>query len=106
MTDPNAPVNPNFYATNKLFSNGTKQEKIRRDKIAQKMIRNVKILKLNEMKKHGDDLYEIHLINEKALIDAFNDKKLKSKRLIKKAKKIIKMREEAAAKKAEQKEAS
>ena len=101
MADLNAPVNPNFKADNKLISNGTRWEKLRRDREWQRMIRNVKTLKLDEMKKHGDELYEIHLINEKALIDAFNDKRLKSKRLIKKAKKIIKKREEAAKKKAE-----
>lgn len=99
MTDSNLPVNPNFKADNKLISNGTRWEKFRREEKARKIIRNVKTLKLDEMKKHGDELYEIHLVNEKALIDAFNDKRLKSKRLIKKAKKVIKRREEEKNKK-------
>lgn len=87
-------IDPNFKADNKLISNGTRWEKFKHEEKARKIIRNVKTLKLDEMKKHGDDLYEIHLVNEKALIDAFKDKKLKSKRLIKKAKKIIKRRKE------------
>lgn len=96
MADSNLPVNPNFKADNALISSGTRWEKFRHEEKARKIIRNVKTLKLDEMKKHGDDLYEIHLVNEKALIDAFNDKRLKSKRLIKKAKKVIKRREEEA----------
>ena len=94
-------INPNFYATNKLISNGTREEKLRRDRIAQKMIRHVESMDLKDMKEHGDKVYDIYIANETALIEAFNNKQLKSKNLIKKAKKIIKKREESASKKKE-----
>lgn len=92
-------INPNFYATNKLISNGTREEKLKRDRLAQKMIKNVEVMNLKDMKKHGDEVYDAYVANETALIEAFNNKKLKSKNLIKRAKKIIKRREEASKKK-------
>ena len=92
-------INPNFYATNKLISNGTREEKLRRDRLAQKMIKHVKVMNLKDMKKHGDEVYDAYVANETALIEAYNNKQLKSKNLIKKAKKIIKRREEASKKK-------
>lgn len=92
-------IDPNFYATNKLISNGTREEKLRRDRIAQKMIKHVESMNLKEMKEHGDNVYAAYLANETSLIEAFNNKQLKSKNLIKKAKKIIKRREEASKKK-------
>ena len=88
-------IDPNFKADNKLISNGTREEKLRRDRIAQKMIKHVKSMNLKDMKKHGDDVYAAYLANETSLVEAFNNKQLKSKSLIKKAKKIIKKREEA-----------
>ena len=91
-------MNGQVVYSNALISNGTRQEKFRRDRIADKMIKHVKTMDLKEMKKHGDEVYEIHINNETALIQAYNDKKLKSKGLIKKAKKAIKRREEAAKK--------
>ena len=94
-------INPNFYATNKLISSGTREEKLRRDRLAQKMIKHVEVLNLKDMKKHGDDTYDAYIANETALVEAFNNKQLKSKNLIKKAKKIIKRREEASKKKEE-----
>lgn len=94
-------INPNFYATNKLISNGTREEKLKRDRLAQKMIKNVEVMNLKDMKKHGDEVYDAHVANETALIEAFNNKQLKSKNLIKRAKKIIKKREEFASKKKE-----
>ena len=87
-------IDPNFKADNKLISNGTREEKLKRDRIAQKMIRHVESMNLKDMKKHGDDVYAAYLANETSLIEAFNNKQLKSKNLIKKAKKIIKRREE------------
>lgn len=91
-------MNGQIVYSNALISNGTRQEKFRRDRIADKMIKHVKTMDLKEMKKHGDEAYEIHINNETALIQAYNDKRLKSKNLIKKAKKAIKRREEAAKK--------
>ena len=92
-------IDPNFKADNKLISNGTREEKLKRDRIAQKMIRHIESMNLKDMKKHGDDVYAAYLANETSLIEAFNNKQLKSKNLIKKAKKIIKKREETSKKK-------
>jgi len=83
-------IDSNFKADNKLISNGTREEKLKRDRIAQKMIKHVKVMNLKDMKKHGEEAYDIHIANETALLEAFKEKKLKSKALIKKAKKIIK----------------
>ena len=92
-------IDPNFKADNKLISNGTREEKLKRDRIAQKMIIHIESMNLKDMKKHGDDVYAAYLANETSLIEAFNNKQLKSKNLIKKAKKIIKKREETSKKK-------
>ena len=73
----------------------TKTERVRHDRITSNAIKTVKSLKLDEMKKHGDELYDIHVAKEDNLINAYNDKRLKSKALIKQAKKIIKKRAEA-----------
>jgi hypothetical protein len=56
-------------------------------------------MNLKDMKKHGDKVYDAYVANETSLIEAYNNKQLKSKNLIKKAKKIIKRREEASKKK-------
>ena len=72
----------------------TKAERTKVDRIASNAIRNVKSLKIEELKKHGDELYDIHVAKEENLISAYNDKRLKSKALIKQAKKIIKKRAE------------
>ena len=82
--------------TNKLVSTGTKQEKFRKDRNAQKMTKITKSLKINEMKKHGDELYDKAILEEESLLDAYNNKRLKSKRLIKEARKTINKRNKEA----------
>ena len=52
---------------------------------AEKMIKNVKTLTLEELKKEGDKAYADRQARDAALLEAFNNKKLKSKRLIKEA---------------------
>ena len=88
-------MNGQIVYSNALISNGTKQEKFKKDRLAQKMAKITPSKNLKEMKEHGDEAYEIFKRKEECLIDAYNDKKLKSKGLIKHAKKIIKKREEA-----------
>ncbi len=73
----------------------TKAERVRNDRITNNAIKTVKSLKLDEMKKHGDELYDIKVLHENALLDAYKEKRLKSKNLIKQAKKLIKKRAEA-----------
>ena len=82
--------------TNALESLGTRQEQNRRIRKLDNVIKNMKPMKVEEMKQHGDDLYEINLLNENYLLSAYNDKKLKSKALIKNAKKIIAKHEKMA----------
>ena len=82
--------------TNALESLGTRQEQNRRIKKLDNAIKKIKPLKVDEMKKHGDELYEINLLKEDCLISAYNDKRLKSKALIKSAKKAIAKREKMA----------
>lgn len=95
-------MNGQIVYSNALISNGTKQEKFKRDRLANKMIKNMQSMKLKEMKEHGDKVYETYINNETALIEAYNDKRLKSKGLIKKAKKAIKRREEITLKETEE----
>lgn len=92
-------LNEQIVYSNALISNGTKQEKFKRDRLAQKMIKTTTSMDLKKMKDHGDEAYEIFKRKEDCLIEAYNDKKLKSKNLIKQAKKIIKRREEIENKK-------
>ena len=86
----------NVVYTNKLISNGNTREKYNRDKKAQDMAETVQVMKIDEMKKHGDELYEVARAKEDYLINGYNDKKLKSKALIKSAKKTIAKRAKEA----------
>ncbi len=85
-------MNNKIIFTNELVSEGTKREKFRQNRIAQNLKRNVEVLKLKEMKEHGDKLYDNFCANEEYLISGYKDKKLKSKKLIKQARKIIAQR--------------
>lgn len=82
--------------SNSLVSNGNLREKYNRDRIAQNMTKSMKSLKIEEMKKHGDEAYEVARATEDYLINGYNDKRLKSKALIKSAKKAIAKREKEA----------
>ena len=86
----------NVVYTNKLISNGNTREKNIRDKKAQDMINAVPSMKIEELKKYGDELYEVARSKEDYLISGYNDKKLKSKALIKSAKKTIAKRAKEA----------
>lgn len=73
-------------------------EKKRKFSDFNKMIRNTKTKKAHEIMKENEELYEQKVANEDALLAAFEDKKLKSKTLIKQALRIKKERTEAAEK--------
>lgn len=85
-------MNDKIIFTNELVSEGTKREKFRQNRIAQNLKRNVEVLKLPDMKKHGDELYDEFCANEDYLVSGYENKKLKSKKLIKQARKIIAQR--------------
>lgn len=94
-------MNGQIVYTNALVSNGTRHEKLRNDRKAFNTIKHTNTMDLKDMKKHGDDAFEALKVKEDNLVEAYNDKRLKSKELIKQAKRIIKRREEAALKKTE-----
>ena len=91
-------MNEEIIFTNKLISKGTKREKFKNDQRAKNLKRNVQVLKLKEMKEHGDKLYDEFCANEDYLISGYENKKLKSKKLIKQARKVINKRKEEAEK--------
>lgn len=70
-------------------------------------LRHIKKLSFDELKKEGDKLYIKKLEAEDHLVDAYNNKRVKSQALVKQAKAIIAKREKetaAAAEKAAKKE--
>ena len=78
---------------NSVPKSETKAEKTRRVKNFNKLIDNTKSLDLKDLKKHGDDLYATQKNSDEALLQAFEDKKLKSKKLIKQVLRIKKERD-------------
>lgn len=71
----------------------TKQQRIRRERKAFNIIRNTEKMTEEKLQKEGDSLYSKKITNNTQLIEAYNNKKLKSPSLIKKAKKLIKKME-------------
>ena len=67
-------------------------------------IHNVKSLSLEDLKKHSDEVYASIEADKTQLLDAFNEKKLKSKTAIKRALQVKKEREVAEKKKTQKKE--
>lgn len=67
--------------------------------------RNDKPMKAEDLKKAGNQRFREKMAHQEQLIEAYNEKKLKSKDLIREARSIIKAREEAAKKLAEKKAA-
>ena len=81
----------------------TREESIRDDKKWNKLIKGTKIRTIEQMKKDADKSYEEQVAADDNLIQSFDDKKLKSKQMIKQAIRIKKIREQAEAKKKEEK---
>lgn len=77
---------------NSIKNTETKSDKIKRMKNFDNLIHNTKILSKEDLKKHGDDLFTEKKNAEDQLLEAYNDKKLKSKKLIKQALRIKKER--------------
>lgn len=96
------PKGQTLVGTNALeFGNTeTRQERIRRERKFTNAIRNVKSQSVEDMKKESNELFDAKNAENAQLLQAFKDKKLKSKALIKKAKALKKKEKEAAKKKA------
>jgi hypothetical protein len=80
----------------------SREKKLKKDRMFQKAAKVIDKKRLKDidkdierMKKDSEDLYFKKKAEEDKLVDAFNDKKVKSKTAIKEAKKIIKERAEA-----------
>lgn len=92
-----------LVGTNSLeFGNTeTRQERVRRERKFNNAINNAKSITVEEMKKESEKLFDTKNAENVQLLQAFKDKKLKSKALIKKAKALKKKEKEAAKKTAE-----
>lgn len=62
------------------------------------MVKNVKTLTLEEMKKQTEVNFQEKKAREESLVQAYADKKLKSKELIKEARALIKSKSKASGK--------
>lgn len=80
----------------------TTAEVSKTDKAANRILKSVKRLSTEELKKTSDASYAAKVAREDSILAAYADKKLKSKALIKEAK-AIKASRDKAAKKAEAK---
>lgn len=80
---------------NSVKNTETKAEKIKRMQNFNKVIDNTKILSMKELKKHGDDLYADKKAVEDNILNAYNEKKLKSNKLKKQALRIKKERDKS-----------
>lgn len=78
----------------------TKQERIKREKTNFNIINHTIRLSEDALIREGKKAYEEKIINDMLLVQAYKDKKLKSKSLIKKAKKLVKKLEKQDAAKA------
>ena len=75
----------------------TEQEKNRENRLRDNFIRATKSLNKDELKKQGELHHAQKLSADAALLDAFENKKLKSKELIKQAMVLKKAKEKKAA---------
>ena len=76
-------------------SNEAKKARLKR---VDRIMRTTPILSEEELKKASNERYAIKMAREEDLVVAYGEKKLKSKRLIREARAIIKRREEEAKK--------
>jgi len=67
----------------------TYAEKYRDNRSFQKTMAKTKTLSAEDLKKESAELYEIKVWQEENLVAAYNDKRIKSKNLAKKARKLI-----------------
>lgn len=83
---------------NNITNNETNAEKNRREKNFSQLIRNTKVKTGIQLNKESDELYAQKIAEEDSLLAAFEDKRLKSKKLIKQALRLKKERASAAEK--------
>lgn len=74
----------------------TRQERARREQKFNNAIRNAQSVTIEQMKKESEKLFDAKNAENVQLLQAFNDKKLKSKALIKKAKALKKKKKVTA----------
>jgi hypothetical protein len=90
MKEKRAPKGWTFISTNEPENTETEHSRNRREENFRKAIRNTKSLKEFDLKKESEKLAEANKIADAQLLAAFEDKKLKSKALIKKAQQLKK----------------
>jgi hypothetical protein len=83
---------------NRIGGAGSKAERVKQDRIFNKMMSFNKESDIAALKKEGDTMYLLKQTREDNLVAAFEEKKLKSKALIKEAKKVVLEREKKAKK--------
>ena len=66
----------------------TVSEKYRNSRDYEKLMAKTKKLKWEDLKKEGEELHALQIAKEENIVNAFNDKRLKSKELIKQARKL------------------
>lgn len=84
---------------NKIGGAGSKAERVKKDRIFNRMMSFNKESDTATLKKEGDTEYLLKQTREDNLVAAFENKKLKSKTLIKEAKKLVAEREKKNKKK-------
>lgn len=72
----------------------SQENRIKEDRKWSNLIRNTKIRSFEQMKKDADQHYEEQIAYENSLLEAFNNKQLKSKNLIKQAIRLKKIKEQ------------
>ncbi len=82
----------------------SKQQKIAAERNFSKAIKNEKTLKYGELIEQSEKREAARVANENQLVQAYTEKKLKSKALVKKAQAILKKREKQAEKTAKKAE--
>lgn len=68
------------------------KEKVNRNKV-NNTIKNTRTLTIAELKKQAEENYQAKVAREESLINAYKEKKIKSKSLIKEAKSLIATKE-------------
>lgn len=77
---------------NDVIDNSTTKEKETREQSFKLLIHNTKTLSIKKLKEKSDELFKVEKAKEDSLLAAFDNKQLKSKKLIKQALRIKKER--------------
>lgn len=87
---------------NDIINAETAAQKQHREQAFSNAIKNVKTMDLESLKEHSDKIFSEKKAEDESLLEAFDNKKLKSKALIKRALQLKKERDKAEKKKAQQ----